>query len=78
MATAILVDGGFFLRRIPFVYPAIPRADAAVVARTMFSMALEHLKSKDEDRRKLHRIFFYGCPPLLKKAHRPVSGKPVI
>ena len=40
-------------------------------------MALDHLASKSEDRRDLHRIFFYDCPPLLKKAHRPVSQKPI-
>ncbi len=36
-----------------------------------------HLEDQDEGRRKLYRIFFYDCPPLEKKAHNPISRRPV-
>jgi uncharacterized LabA/DUF88 family protein len=25
----------------------------------------------------LYRIFYYDCPPLIKKAHNPITGRPV-
>ncbi|MEM8867492.1 MAG: NYN domain-containing protein, partial [Verrucomicrobiota bacterium] len=30
-----------------------------------------------EARDKLYRIFYYDCPPVSKKAHRPVTGKAI-
>ena len=73
MATAILVDGGFFLRRFPLVYRDVDHSDPAIVAKTMFAKALQHLRPINGEQRSLHRIFIYDCPPLLKKAHRPIS-----
>jgi uncharacterized LabA/DUF88 family protein len=38
-------------------------------------MSLDHLKDEHVPggRRELYRIFFYDCPPLMKKAHQPIS-----
>ncbi|MBW4092551.1 MAG: NYN domain-containing protein [Proteobacteria bacterium] len=77
MATAILIDGGFALRRFPAVYPDLDPRDAGVVAATLFQMATQHLRTREGERRVLHRIFFYDCPPLAKKAHQPVSGRAI-
>jgi uncharacterized LabA/DUF88 family protein len=80
MPTAILIDGGFFLRRFPACYPSKNKADAKVVARTAFELALSHLEEKSAHRtvrHDLYRIFFYDCPPLTKKAHYPKSRKAV-
>lgn len=75
MPTAIFVDAGFFLKRFRSVYPHQNADDPIGVARTLHSMALDHLKQKgEEERRDLYRIFVYDCPPLLKKAQFPVSG----
>lgn len=42
----------------------------------MHRMALAHLYSKSGRRiAHLYRIFFYDCPPLSKKVHRPVSKR---
>lgn len=74
MPTAILIDGGFFLRRFPACYPKKNKVDAKVVAKTAFELALSHLEERSLHRRvhhELYRIFFYDCPPLLKKAHLP-------
>jgi len=66
--TAILVDGGFFLKRYTRIYG---RGDAPEkVAKNLFTMCIQHL----DDKADLYRIFFYDCPPLSKKAHNPVSG----
>jgi uncharacterized LabA/DUF88 family protein len=73
MSTAILIDGGFLLRRFRACYPKRDHTDPQVVARTAFELALSHLEEKNHVRHDLYRIFFYDCPPLLKLAHRPVT-----
>ncbi|MGA9062620.1 MAG: NYN domain-containing protein [Terracidiphilus sp.] len=76
MPTAILIDGGFFLRRFPSCYPNKDKTDPKVVAKTAFETALSHLEEKSLHRtvrHELYRIFFYDCPPLMKKAHYPKS-----
>lgn len=78
MPTAILVDAGCFLKRFPKVYPTKPSTDAAIVARTLHEMALDHLTQRgDVERKDLYRIFVYDCPPLSKKAQLPVSKRPI-
>lgn len=78
MATAVLIDGAFFLRRYPKSYGAYgPNGHSAEkVAKDLVKMARDHLKQWDGDRR-LYRIFVYDCPPLSKKAHHPITGKPI-
>jgi len=78
MPTAVFVDAGFFLRRFPAVYPDRNDGDPSVVAHTLHEMALDHLRQRgDVERKDLYRIFVYDCPPLLKKAQYPISGKPI-
>lgn len=74
MPTAILIDGGFFLRRYRFL-----QGDSApqTVARNLHWMCRRHLQPKRGSRRKLYRIFYYDCPPLCKKAHNPLSGRAI-
>lgn len=80
MATAILIDGGFFLIRYRVLRGnATPRQ----VAKDLHGMCIQHLLRKNKHnknvgtRQPLYRIFFYDCPPLLKKVHNPISGKPI-
>jgi uncharacterized LabA/DUF88 family protein len=80
MPTAILIDGGFFLRRFPACYPSREKTDAKVVARTAFELALSHLEEKSAHRsvrHELYRIFFYDCPPLAKKAQLPKTRRAI-
>jgi uncharacterized LabA/DUF88 family protein len=74
MPTAILIDGVFFLKRFSRCYPSKDPRDPVVVAKTAFELALSHLEDK-EGKRQLYRIFFYDCPPLQKKVHKPISRK---
>ena len=76
MPTAILIDGGFLLRRFRTCYPGKDPANPQVVAKTAFELALAHLEEKNQ-RHDLYRIFFYDCPPLQKIAHLPVTRKAV-
>ncbi len=75
--TAILVDGAFFLARYRKVWSERDANDARTVAKTVFGMALEHLKALDRPRESLYRIFFYDCPPLEKRFVRPISGESI-
>ena len=76
-ATAFLVDGAYFLARYRKVWSDRDPNDARTVAKTVFGMALEHLKALDRPRESLYRIFFYDCPPLDKRFVRPISGESV-
>jgi uncharacterized LabA/DUF88 family protein len=75
MSTAILVDGGFFLKRYQLVFGSYPShpAQAAQVAKDLFDSCIKHLYDKDGYKRSLYRIFFYDCPPLDKQVVMPVS-----
>jgi uncharacterized LabA/DUF88 family protein len=78
MLTAILVDGAFFLKRFPKIYMKHDPMDPTTVAKTMRKMACYHLNdNKGSQVHDLYRIFFYDCPPVMKKAQYPVSKKPV-
>lgn len=70
---AILIDGGFFLKRYPWCYGK--RDAPEKVAKDMHNMALKHLNKKEDE--TLYRILFYDCPPLDKKAHLPVSKRSI-
>lgn len=38
---------------------------------------MEHAKFRPAEGAELYRIFFYDCPPLTKKMHRPISKKAI-
>ena len=68
--TAVLIDGAFFVRRLPGLLGGRPTA--AVAADAVERLAREHLLAgrRDPDR-QLYRVFFYDCPPLGNKFQRP-------
>jgi len=65
------------MKRYRAISPAANHYDPKSVARDLFTWCLRHLDDKDVGRREIYRIFFYDCPPLAKKAHNPVSKKPI-
>lgn len=77
MKTAVLVDGGFFLRRFPHIFPAKASDDPDVVAASVLGLAFDHIRRQERVRNDLYRIFFYDCPPLTKKLHLPISGRAI-
>lgn len=77
MPTAVLVDGGFFIRRYWKLFPDEASRQPGEVAARLFTWALKHLEAEERNRRELQRIFFYDCAPLSKKAHNPVTGKAI-
>ena len=75
MQVAIFVDGSFFLKRYVRVFPGGRSHDPRRVARNMFGMLLRHLDRRNGD--DLYRIFYYDCPPFMKKAHNPITKRSV-
>lgn len=92
MATAILVDGAFFLRRFKHCFPDHNRDDPASVAHGLGMLAYWHIVQRIgasqvmeqlakhnllEESREFYRIFFYDCRPLTKRMHTPLSRRSV-
>lgn len=75
MPTAVLIDGGFFVKRFRRIEPH-NHYNADRAAQQAFRWALAHLSERDK-KRDLYRIFFYDCPPISKKMHNPISKKSV-
>lgn len=79
---AILIDGGYFLKRLPrLVKPRRCDTPAHIVGCLRW-MCLKHVEqltgcSKAEWKRHLYRIFYYDAKPYDGKAHHPISNHPI-
>ncbi|SFU64835.1 NYN domain-containing protein [Halomonas korlensis] len=83
MPTAILVDGGYFIKRFRRIEPD-NAYDGQRAAECLHRWAVMHLNDGNGKRsrqgihrRELYRIFFYDCPPLAKKMHNPITKKAI-
>lgn len=80
---AILIDGGYFLKRLPTVFKQAKPGDPESVCWALRRLIASHLKSRNRieklphERALLYRSFFYDAKPYLGKEHRPVSGKSI-
>ena len=91
LPTAILIDGAYFLWRFNSAFPALDPESPSDVALAVSSIADYHIASRlgpkptlaainagdflPVESSHLYRIFFYDCPPLGKKVHRPISKR---
>ena len=69
---AVLVDGGFFLKRFNALYNKDKSLSPDDIADCLHNMALRLTGNNT-----LYRIFYYDCEPLNKKFHNPISHKAV-
>lgn len=82
MATAILIDGAYFIKRFRSLEPH-NALDPKRAAEQAVRWSLAHLSQKVgrnkeiRIRSDLYRIFFYDCPPVEKKMHRAISKKSI-
>jgi len=74
--TAILIDGGFFLKRYKSI-THVKNLDPAKTAKDLWDMCVKHLKQANKEKYDLYRIFYYDCLPYNQKQHNPVSGKAI-
>lgn len=83
--TAVLIDGGFFLKRIK-KWPEIPKSDAAKVADAAEILCRRHIqrligeRPDAEDSRWLdhvYRLFFYDARPYDGSPHHPILNRQI-
>lgn len=80
---AILIDGGYLLKRLPTVRKDLDTRNPDQVARAIGQLVQRHLSNLNEiigaanAYSLLYRCFFYDARPYAKKAHRPVSGRSI-
>ncbi len=74
--TAILVDGGFFLKRYRSINKII-KLDPVRTANDLWEMCLKHLTQAKGEEFDLYRILYYDCLPYDKKQHNPITGKSI-
>jgi uncharacterized LabA/DUF88 family protein len=74
-SVAVLVDGGFFIKRYKYLYniKCFSELDPGGVADFLHKVII----SKHCDKMQLYRILYYDCPPYEKKHHNPVSSKAI-
>lgn len=68
---AVLIDGGFFIKRFNSLYNKDRKMSGAEVAKYLYTMAHCHVGNSNV----LYRIFYYDCNPLNKKVHNPISKR---
>lgn len=79
MKTAVMIDGGFFRKRIQALYGNMTAQEAA---NFVSEYSLKHLNSNSTrhitaNSPELYRIFYYDCPPMSKKLFHPYLQKQV-
>lgn len=79
---AILIDGGFFLKRLPKLVPAHFCDSAEGVARCIRMMCRSHVRQltgadKERWQDDVYRIFFYDAVPYAGSAHHPLDNRPI-
>lgn len=80
---AILLDGGYFLKRLPSVRRDVDTSDPKAVAKSISQLIEGHLEKINElhhspnSRQLLYRCFFYDAWPYQNKAHLPISNKAI-
>ena len=76
---AILIDGGYFLKRLPNVRPDIDATDPESVVRAVEQLIRGHLIQLNEVHRVadifqlLYRTFYYDARPYRRQAHTPIA-----
>ena len=76
MRVAVLVDGGFYRKRVQHLFGKLTpekRADE------LHAYCLAHVNDKHDGKeaKTLYRIFYYDCPPIEKKVWDPLTKKTV-
>ncbi len=70
---AVLIDGGFFVKRFNTLFNKDRKLNGEQVAERLYAMAHQHVGKRNI----LYRIFYYDCLPLGKKAHNPITKRAV-
>lgn len=79
---AILIDGGFFLKRLNKLVPENDCDSAEKVASCIRRMCRNHIRNLTGEggsrwQQHVYRIFFYDALPYEGKAHHPIDNRPI-
>lgn len=79
---AILIDGGFFLRRLPRLVSAEQCESPDKIISCIRTMCRNHIRILTGDKstrwhQYVYRIFFYDAMPYDGKAHHPIDNHPI-
>lgn len=81
---AVLIDGAFFLHRLPHVAGQDCLARASSIVSSIRRLTRNHVKmltgaTEDDERwhRHIYRSFYYDALPYDGKAHHPVDNRPL-
>ncbi len=84
MRTAILIDGGFFIRRYKYINGFEKSDSAELMAKNLVSYCLKHIQKINKYRSRYHlpptdlyRIFYYDAKPFDGDSRNPITGKAV-
>lgn len=76
--TAVLIDGGFFFKRVSFFARKYFRKDLTLTSEQIAGLAKRLVKLHVEDersaRRELYRIYYYDCPPPQSQIRYPLPA----
>ena len=80
---AILIDGGYFLKRLPHVRPDIDASNPDAVVRALGQLVNGHLRQLNQiyqvpnHYQLLYRCFFYDALPYAERGHTAISEKAI-
>ncbi len=80
---AILIDGGYLLKRLPTVRPKIKHGDANAVNSAIRKLVTSHLERENKiacaanANSLLYRVFYYDAIPYDGKEHKPISNQSI-
>lgn len=79
---AVLIDGSFFLKRLPKLVEPRQRATPEAIAKCIRQLAHSHVKTltgcdADDWSQHLYRIFYYDAHPYEGKAHHPIDNRSI-
>lgn len=66
---AIMIDGGFFIKRYNAMYNKGGKKTAIEIANDLYTISHAHVGKNNY----LYRIFYYDCFPFEKRVHNPIS-----
>lgn len=69
---AILIDGGFFLKRLHALAKPEDCENVDYIVKMIQILCSGHATRLEQ---QIYRIFFYDCPPFEKGLHNPLTGR---
>lgn len=69
---AIMIDGGFFIRRVHRFCRAEERRNPEYLAKMIRILCHRHAQKLKQ---QIYRVFFYDCPPFETGLHNPLTGR---